>query len=61
MREKFLTGFSPQKIRDSYIISLEAKMASFAAGLRELEALNEERVLKSIFFLVENHWINFLL
>jgi len=48
MRAKFLTGLSPQKIRDSYVISLEAKMASFAAGLRELEVLNAEKTLISI-------------
>ena len=46
MQEKSQSGFNVQKIRDAYIASVEAKMASFAAALRELEALNEERKAK---------------
>jgi len=46
MQEKSQSGLNIQKIRDAYIASVEAKMASFAAALRELEALNEERKAK---------------
>ena len=42
MQEKSQAGLSIQKVRDAYLASVEAKMASFAAALRELEALNEE-------------------
>lgn len=43
MKDKLSAAYNVQKIRDDYITSLEAKLASYLAALRDLEAANEAR------------------